>query len=346
MRILSSICLVLAVAAAALAEDVVLVNGSVIDGTGKPRAPANVRIREGKISEMGPFKPMAGETTIDVKGMIVAPGFVDFRSLSPASIKADPLAASLVTQGVTTAVLGSDGTGPYSIEEFMLPFDDKPPALNIAILVGHTTVRRQILGPDFKRAATAEEIKLMSELISDGMTQGAFGIGADLHDEAASFAKTDELMALAKVIAKFGGTFVVKLRDENEKIADSIKETISLARDAKVPVQVLTSNKSALAEIEKARVQRVDISADSYSFPQLAADKTVMIERAVQRMTSTPAGRMGLRERGTLKKGAPADVVVFNPLGLSAGIKYMFVNGAMVIKDGQTTDARSGQALR
>jgi len=289
---------------------------------------------------------MAGETVIDVKGMIVSPGFVDLSTLSPAAIKADPLTPALLTQGITTAVLGSDGTGPYSVEEFMLPYDEKPTTLNIAMLVGHGTVRRQILGSNFKRAATSEEILLMTELVADGMTQGAFGLGSDLHDEAVLSSTAAELLALAKVVNKFGGTFVVKLRNENDKISEAIKEVIGLARDAKIPVQVLSSNKTALAEIEKARAQRVDIAADSYSFAQLTTDKSVTIERAIQRMSSTPASRLGLRERGTLKKGAPADVVVFNPGALSAGLKYVFVNGAIVVKDGQPTDARSGQALR
>ena len=336
----------LVIAAPALAEDFLLINGTVIDGTGKPRLPANVRIKDGKIADVGPLKPASGEKTLDVKGMIVGPGFVDFQSLTPSAIANDPAASSVVSQGVTTAVLGSDGTGPYLIEEFMVPFDEKPPALNIALLVGHSTVRRQILGPNFKRAATADELQRMSELVSNAMKQGAFGLGTDLKEEAASFSTPDELIALAKVLAKFGGTFVMKLRDESDKVSDATKEAVAIARDAHVPVQVLTSNKVALAEIDKARAQRIDIASDSYSFPRFVRDKTVSAERAIQRMTSTPASRMGLRERGVLKKGTPADIVVFNPQALTAGIKYVFVNGTLVIKDAQTTDARAGEALR
>src|SRR5262245_24959586 len=346
MRIFRSILIGLLLVSPCFAQNLVLVNGSVIDGTGKPRSLANIRIRDGKISDLGPFKPAAGETVLDVKGMIIAPGFVDVRSLSPAAIQKDPAPASLIMQGVTTAVLGSDGTGPYSVEEFMLPFDEKPPALNVAMLVGHGTVRRQILGSDYKRAATPDEISRMSELVSDAMKQGAFGVGSDLQQEPASFSTQDEVMALAKAIAKFGGTFVTNLRSENEKVSDSVKEVISIARDAKVPVQVFTMNKAALAEIDKARAQRIDVSADSYSFEQLVRDKTMTLERAIPRLSAAPAGRMGLRERGTLKKSDPADIVIFNPMTLTAGLKYVFVNGAMVLKDGQLTDSRPGQALR
>jgi N-acyl-D-aspartate/D-glutamate deacylase len=206
------------------------------------------------------------------------------------------------------------------------------------MLVGHATVRRQIMGSDYKRAATAGEISLMSELVADGMKQGAFGLASDLQQEPASFATREELMALSTVIAKFGGTVVISAREE--------KEAIALARNAKIAVQVFNANKAAIAEIDKARAQGVDIASDSYSFSQFLRDKTVALERAIQRMTGTPAGRLGLRERGVLKKGVPADVVVFNPLALAAGMKYVFVNGTMVVKDGQPTDARPGQALR
>lgn len=346
MRVIISGFFALFCATAGFGQTLVLVNGSVIDGSGKIRVPANLRIKDGKVTDVGPFKPVAGEMLIDVKGMILAPGFVDYQSLSPSAVEKDPSAGSLVAQGVTTAVLGSDGVGPYSVEDFMLPFDEKPPALNIAILVGHGTVRRQIMGSDYKRAATPDELARMGELVSDAMKQGAFGLGSDLRNEPSSFSTPDELMALAKVIARLGGTMVVNLRNETDKVADAVKEAVAVAREAKIPVQVLTANKTAIAEIDKARAQRVDIASDSYSFAQLVRDKTTTIERAVQRMAATPASRLGLRERGVLKKGAPADIVVFNPQALSAGIKYVFVNGTMVVKDGQPVDARPGQALR
>jgi N-acyl-D-amino-acid deacylase len=338
MRHVTALLLASLLALPALAEDLVLVNGTILDGTGKARILGSVRIADGKFTDVGVFKPMPGEMILDVKGMIVAPGFVDLQSLSPSAIEKDPVAASLIAEGVTTAVLGSDGVGPYSVEDFMLPFDEKPPALNIALLVGHATVRRQIMGSDYKRAATADEISQMGELVADAMKQGAFGLASDLQQEPASFAAPEELKALSAVIAKFGGTLVISARDE--------KEAIALARNAKIAVQVLNANKAAVAEIDKARAQGVDIASDFYSFSQLVGDKTITLERAIQRMTGTPAGRVGLRERGVLKKGMPADVVVFNPQALAAGMKYVFANGTMIVKDGQPTGARPGQALR
>jgi N-acyl-D-aspartate/D-glutamate deacylase len=278
--------------------------------------------------------------------MIVAPGFIDLQAVSPAGITSDPVQQSILAQGITTILLGSDGTGPYSVEDFMLPFDEKAPALNIAMLVGHATVRKQIMGPDYKRASKADELQRMRELVSDGMKQGAFGLGVDLQHEPGSFSTPDEVMALAKAVSTLGGSVVMNLRNETDKVVDAVKEAIALSREAKIPVQVLTSNKTALAEIDKARTQRIDVSADSYSFAQLVRDKTITLERAVQRMSATPSSRVGLRERGTLKKGAPADLAIFNPSALTTGIKYVFVNGVITLKDGQPTESRSGQALR
>src|SRR5215510_7546710 len=214
MRIFSSTLFTLFFSASAFAQNLLLINGSVVDGTGKARILANVRIRDGKIADIGPLKPVAGEMLLDVKGMIVAPGFIDLSSLSPSTIQKDPAATPIITQGVTTAVLGSDGGGPYSVEDFMLPFDEKPPALNIAMLVGHATVRKQIMGPDYKRAATADELQRMRELVSDAMKQGAFGLGIDLQHEPGSFSTPDEVMGLVKTTAMFGGAVIMNLRNE------------------------------------------------------------------------------------------------------------------------------------
>src|SRR5262249_62167256 len=113
------------------------------------------------------------------------------------------------------------------------------------------------------------------QLVSDGMKQGAFGFASDLQQEPASYSSPEELLALAKMVAKFGGTILLRARDA--------KEATVIARDAKVPVQVSNADKIGLAEIDKARAQKVDISADSYSWPKLVQDKATGLERAIQR---------------------------------------------------------------
>jgi len=338
-------------------------NGTIIDGTGKPRVIGNVRIRDGKIADIGAFKPAAGETVLDVKGMIIAPGFVGLETISAAAPDKIPAATLQILQGITTVILGSDGSGPYSIEEFMLPFDEKPPAVNIAMLVGHSTVRRQIMGSDYRRRPTADEIGQMTALVEDAMRQGAFGLASDLRNEPASFSTADELLALAKALGRYGGTFFVHPRDE------TIKEPLDVARDAKVALELSLSKLTAtvLTDIDKARMQGIDVGAHIYAFAEpgrelrgllqnpsitisfaqyLRDDKAMTLERAIQKVTGLPASRIGLKERGGLRKGIPADIVVLNPMAPSSGPKHIFVNGTLVVRDGQPTDARPGQALR
>jgi N-acyl-D-amino-acid deacylase len=354
------------IAVPSFAENVVLVNGTIIDGTGKPRVVGNVRIRDGKVVDIGPFRPAAGETRLDVKGMIVAPGFVDLETVPIAEFANNFDARSAISRGVTTVILGSDGTGPYSIEEFMLPFDEKPPAVNIAMLTGHSTIRRQIMGADYKRLATAAEIGLMAELVLDAMRQGAFGLASDLRTEPASFSTADEWMGLGKALNRYGGTFFVHPGGEG---GESIQALLDVARNAKVTIQ-LSLNKmtpAVLEDMDKARTQGVDLGAHIYSLTEPAGDlrtllqnslitiafaqylqddKAVTLERAIQKMAALPASRIGLKERGILRKGLPADIVVFNPLVSSQGMNFVFVNGILVVKDGNPTDARPGQALR
>jgi N-acyl-D-aspartate/D-glutamate deacylase len=398
--------LVLLVAATASAENLVLINGTIIDGTLKARFAGNVRIRDGKITDIGVVRPAAGEIVLDVKGMIVAPGFVDLQNRSAAALSKDHGAATQVSQGITTALLGADGSGPYSVEQFMAPFDDRAPALNIVTLVGHATVRRQIMGQDYKRAATPDEISRMALLIEDGMREGAFGVSSDLASEPTSYSTNDELKALATSAAKYGGFFAVRLRDEGARTAESVAELVELGRATKARVQITHARTHAvavLAAVDKARMQGVDISADTspyddggspetekelrtylqHPWVMIASDggmdtkhprsagtfpralgyyvreqKVIPLERAIRKMTGLPAARIGFKERGTLFKGAAADIVVFdplkirdqstpdNPFSLSTGIRYVFVNGTMVVKDGEVTAERPGVALR
>src|SRR5947199_9104240 len=146
----------------------------------------------------------------------------------------------------------------------MQPFDDKPPAVNIAMLAGHSTVRRQILGVDYKRTAKEDEIQRMGELIENAMRQGAFGFASDLRSEPASFSTTDEMSALAKAAARFGGTLFLHPRDEK------IQEPLELARNTKVALQLSLNTLTAtvLADLDKARMQGIDVGGHTYGYAE------------------------------------------------------------------------------
>ncbi len=217
---------------------------------------ANIRIHDGKIKDIGPFKPAANQSLLDVKGLIVAPGFIEFQTLSPAAIEKDPAAAALLSQGVTTAVLGADGSGPYSVEEFMVPFDEETTGGEHRRACRPCPDPPPDQRPDYKRPAMPDEVGRMGELISDAMKQERSAWRPICSRNRRRSAHADELLSLAKVVAKFGGTILLTPRDA--------KSAVALARDAKTPVQVITKDKALVAEIEPARVQRIDISADSY----------------------------------------------------------------------------------
>ncbi len=257
-------------------DDLVLVGGTIIDGTGRARVRGNVRIRAGEITDVGAFQPARGEATLNVAGLIVAPGFIDIHNHSADALQEKPDALSQITQGVTTVVLGPDGGGPIGIETFMLPFDEKPLAINVMTFVGHANVRVRVMGANYKRAATPEEITRMEELVEDAMREGAFGLSSALEYDPGSYSTIDEMVALAKIAARYGGVYMTHLRDEGDRVLDALAEAIEIGRQANVPVQishlklgsaaVWGKTAEALALIDKARAQGVNIAADVYPY--------------------------------------------------------------------------------
>ncbi len=340
----------------AFGQDLVLVNGTIIDGSGNPRVAGNVRIKNGVIADIGPFKAAAGETTLDIKGLVVAPGFIDIHSESAARAQ--------LLKGITTAILGQDGAGPIGIEEYMKPLDYDPIPMNVVALVGHTALRRAVLGTDWKRAATTAEIKQMEDYLEIGMREGGYGLSVGLDREPGQYANAEELITLGKTVARYGGFLVLSLRDRTDKILESVREAIDVSRKARVPVHIAALTGLApkiLPLIDQARLSGLDITADvsttafnrsrfvmpggEASFP-LPVGPSLTLESAVRKMSGLPASRLSFKQRGTLKKGNAADIVVFDPAAISKGMRHVFVNGVLVVKDGQLTDAKPGRAIR
>jgi N-acyl-D-amino-acid deacylase len=472
--------------------DTVIINARVADGTGSPLKVANVRIVADRIAKIGAFTPAKTDRVIDAKGLVLAPGFIDIHNHSAEDLPTDPLAETQIAQGITTVILGPDGFSPWPIGAWLADRRNEPAALNLAVMVGHATVRQQVMGKDYKRAATPGEIDQMAHLVDEAMGQGAIGLSSGLEYEVANYSTTDEVVALARIAARHGGFYMTHIRDEADKSFEALEEEIAIGERAHIAIEhshiklgtVKVWNKAAefIRTIEGARERGADFLADCY--PYDAWDSTIKVlvpdkqwedprsvaraladvggpshvtisdfapnpsyqqhsledlartagitpvamyiriiregdaahteagvighsmtdqdikafyqqswvmvasdgglgsdhprgagtfprvlgrfvrekhwltlPEAVRKMTSLPAKRLGWKERGILREGAYADLVLFDPNAVidratfaypaarPEGISSVFVNGVAVWRDGKPTGSRPGRVL-
>jgi N-acyl-D-amino-acid deacylase len=470
----------------------VIINAQVADGTGTPLRKTNVRITEDRITAIGNFEPARGDAVIDAKGLVLAPGFIDIHNHSEDGLDRDPLATTQIAQGITTVLLGADGGSPWPIGSWLDQRRGKPVALNLAVAVGHATVREQVLQQDFRRVARPTEVTAMAKLVEQGMSEGAIGLSSGLEYDVASYSSTEEMVAVAAAAAKHGGFYMTHVRDEADRSFEALREEIAIGQRARIPVQhshiklgtVNVWGKAAeyVREIEDARRAGLDFLADCYPYDawfstikvlvpdkqyespssvkealaavggagnvtianfaankryeqqtieQLAQNEHIdaiemfiriiregnaanddalivaksmtdadielfykqpwvmvasdggidlrhprgagtfprvlgrfvrekhwfTLPEAIRKMTALPASRMGLRDRGTLRKGTFADLVLFDPetvldratfaqpLELPVGIKAVFVNGVQVWSEDRPTGAKPGRVL-
>ena len=171
--------------------DLLITNARIVDGSGNPWFRADVAIKDGRIARVGRLTPDSATKTIDARGQILAPGFIDVHA-HVESIFNLPAAENFVRMGVTSLVTGNCGSSTTDVAEFLGRYKDKPLAVNLATLVAHGSVRRRAMGLD-DRAPTAEELKQMESLVEQGMKDGAVGLSTGLIYVPGTFAKTDEV---------------------------------------------------------------------------------------------------------------------------------------------------------
>jgi len=467
-------------------------NAQVADGTGAPLRKADVRIALSRIVSVGELQPEKGEATIDAHGLVLAPGFIDIHNHSTEGLPQDPLAESQISQGITTLIVGADGDSPWPLIDWVRQQQENPAAVNVGVLAGHATIREQVLGKDFKRISTPEEIQRMSALVGQAMGQQALGLSSGLEYEVGSYSATEEIIAMAKVAAQRGGFYMTHIRDEADKSFEALGEEITIGEKAQIPLEhshiklgtiaVWGKAPQYIKVIEQARSRGVDFLADCYpydawnsNFKVLVPDKQYenpksvakaladvggashititsftpnksyegrtladlaksnsltpaemyiriiregdkadieaeiigqsMIEsdikafyqqpwvmvasdggigaahprgagtfprvlgvfvrerhwltlpEAIRKMTSLPAQRLNWKDRGVIRQGAFADLVLFNPetvidhstytnpAALSTGIEKVFVNGALVWNSGKATGSKPGSVI-
>ena len=289
---------ILLFAAAANPYDIVIRNGRIIDGTGSPWYAGDLGIRAGKIAALGHLEGQPARRTIDARGMVVAPGFIDMLGQSETSILVNPRLPSKIYQGITTEVTGEgESIAPlndaiikldhvswehYGIQpawrtfgEYFARLRKQGMGINLASYVGATQVRRVVVGED-NRAPTAAELERMKALVRDAMREGAVGLSTSLQYAPAPYATTEELIALAAEAGKLGGIYASHIRDEGNGIIGALDEAFRIGREARVPVEIWhlkaagKSNWGRMAEIvahiEAARKSGVDVAADTYAY--------------------------------------------------------------------------------
>jgi len=471
----------------ASAQSLVIVGAKVADGTGGPLRVANVRVAAGYIAEIGDFKPREDDAVVEGKDRVLAPGFIDVHNHSTTGLVKEPLAASQISQGITTLLVGQDGSSPLPILEYLDARRASTSAVNVATCVGHASVRREVMGADYKRVASKDELQKMAELVDQGFKDGALCLSSGLEYEVGGYATVEEVIALAKVAARHRGFYISHIRDEADLALEAMTELVAIGERAGVAVQnthvklgtvnVWGKAKDALKIFDSARRRGLDITADCYpweawsstilvlipnkkyddpvsvargladvggaanvlitsyekerswefkTMAEIAASRGITpvdlfievaknggasvvatsmkdedirafyawpwtmvssdggieyrhprgagtfprvlgrfvrergwltLEEAIRKMTSLPASRLGLKDRGTIAVGKVADLVLFDPatvidhatflepFKLSTGIDKVWVSGTLAWDGGKSTGARPGRVL-
>lgn len=266
--------------------DVLIRNGRVVDGTGNNWFVADIAIRDGKIAAIGKLDHYAAAQIIDADRQIVAPGFIDVHAHVEFGLFDNPTTNNYVHDGVTTVITGNCGGSADNLKEFFARIDSVGMSINVASLVGHNTVRRQVLGLA-NRAASAADQQRMEALVEQAMKQGAVGLSTGLIYLPGLYSSTDEVIGLARVAAKYRGIYASHIRNEGGKVVDAINEALNIGRAANMPVQISHFKVSApanwgrsretLALIEKARIDGLDVTIDQYPYTASSTNLGVML---------------------------------------------------------------------
>jgi N-acyl-D-amino-acid deacylase len=272
------------------AHDLVVRNGRIIDGTGNPAFFADIAIDQGRISVVGRVTNEA-TTVIDAGGLVITPGFIDVHTHAEEIVDL-PLAENFVRMGVTTVMLGNCGDSVLDVRTFLRRVAETNVSVNVATLVGHGAVRDKAMGGSFARPPTTEEMESMKKMISQAMVDGAFGISTGLIYLPGSFAKTEEIIELAKIAAKHEGIYTSHMRNEGSEIDSALDELFQVAREAKIRAEIshikLGGSTSwgrageVLGRIERARAEGLDVTQDMYLYTASSTSLRQLIPEAAR----------------------------------------------------------------
>ncbi len=283
--------------------DLLIINGKIVDGTSNPWFYGDIAVKDGKIVEVGFLKERKAKRVIDATGLFVCPGFIDIHSHSDLEPMANYRCESKVRQGVTTEVVGNcgDSAAPafgqayedqrkaseeyglkltwQTVKEYLDALQNSKPSINYVTLVGHGTIRKSVMGYE-NRKPTIDELEKMKELVKQAMEEGAFGISTGLIYPPGSFAEMEEIIELCKVVANYQGYYATHMRNEGDRLEQSMTEAIEIGRQAKISVQISHHKafgkqnygkvEKTLRMIEEARKNGIDVACDLYPYTATA----------------------------------------------------------------------------
>ena len=273
--------------------DILIQNGKIIDGTGNNWFYSDIAISNGKIIKVGRNLSYNAGKIINANGLIVAPGFIDVHTHLEGDESRDPNATNFVLDGVTTCVTGNCGSSNIDIGKYLHWIDSLKLSINVASLVGHNDVRKTVMGRA-NRDATPEEMKQMENIVDKAMMDGAVGLSTGLIYIPGTYTKTPEIVALAKVAAKYNGVYATHMRDEGDSVVDAINEALTIGREAKIPVEISHfklsgqqnwgRSKETVPMIEAARKEGIEVTIDQY--PYTASSTSISTSAISSRSTS------------------------------------------------------------
>jgi N-acyl-D-amino-acid deacylase len=275
MRLLVALILFPIISYTQTIPDLIIRNGKVLDGTGNSWFYADVAIKDGKILKIGKLANEHASKELDATGLIVAPGFIDVHTHIEGDEVQNPLATNFIMDGVTTVVTGNCGSSRVDLKKYFTMLDSLKLSINAASLIGHNDVRKAVMGRANRQPST-EELNKMKQLVEQAMKDGAVGLSTGLIYIPGTYTKTDEIVELAKVAAKYNGIYASHIRSEGDSVVQAIQEALTVGREAKLPVEISHfklsgqqnwgRSKETLPLVINARNEGLDVTIDQYPY--------------------------------------------------------------------------------
>ena len=289
LSLAAALLLVAGNASAAESSTTLITDALIVDGTGAKARQGAVRIENGRIVAVGKLKARKGETIVDAHGQVLAPGFIDTHSHHDWGLTEAPDGIEATSQGITTIIVGQDGGSEIPVSKLFAAFEKTPVAVNVASYAGHNSIRYEVMGEDYKRAATAGEIEKMKGLVTAAMEDGVLGLSTGLEYDPGIYSTKDEVLTLAKETARLGGRYISHMRSEDQYIWGALDEIVDIGKQTGMPVQV-SHMKLAMTDwwgqadrflgvLDRARAEGVKITGDLYPYEYWQSTLTVMFPK-------------------------------------------------------------------